>query len=821
MLSLLKNIAKLAVILVLAGYALIWILSPYVARHYISQYLKPQQLKLVEESVVRYNPFLSKLSIENLAISTVKGTNKEETQEVLALSSLMFQISAYRLILDQFYVSEFDISGLHVIIDRETGGEREALTVAGVTIPVISQKQGGADAVIPKEELPASNLLLQLLMSKMTLRDSSVVIIENGYRHILQLDNVDVDAVKASQLMQDFSLSLTGNLDGADIDISVHAALENGLGRLNIETEIEDIDINDFKHFARPHLDDLQGLITYQAKHNITLSEGLVSIEFIGLNIQSKGLTANKNAIYIELTEQEFKSERINIIAKTDSALRLSGESTLVFKGLNVYKETKEQVLVALKEVAFDQLRMTSEGGLYEVAINNVTTQDAFFSDNTESALPALTQFVSLAINDVMLTNTGLEINTVELAGLKSNVQLDEKKVLRNLIASIEELSSALSTESQATESQASVEEAVLDKSNDFSKSNVSAADADFSVKLNDFHLADHAEIYFSDSSVSPNYKRNVFLTNFSAGPFDTQQPDLNSVIAIKGRSNQYDNFDIKVDAKPFLELPTYLIDSKIKEVHLTDLSGYIKQALGYEIDSGQLDLEIQTKLIGTAIKGDAQILLRGIKLTSVDEHESGSLNEATSIPFNLALGMLKDSDGNVELNLPLSGDTSSPSFGLSGFLTLVVKRATIAAAKEYLTMTFVPYAGLVKVVMAADDYLLKVEINNLEYKAEEFEVPEDKEEFLADFAALLTDKSDLQVKLCGVASMADIGKISGASVTTKDDVQKLILISEQRAVNFKQYMVEEKKISSSRLLLCKPKVDLSSGAIPHIKFEI
>jgi hypothetical protein len=180
---------------------------------------------------------------------------------------------------------------------------------------------------------------------------------------------------------------------------------------------------------------------------------------------------------------------------------------------------------------------------------------------------------------------------------------------------------------------------------------------------------------------------------------------------------------------------------------------------------------------------------------------------------------MLKDGDGNVELDLPVSGDTNSPSFGFSGFITLLVKQATIAGAKEYLTMTFVPYASLVKIVMAADKHLLKIEVSDLNYSPKEFEVTEDQNAFITTFTELLKDKKDLQIKMCGVSTAEDLGQEKGKKLSI-DEIGALIRISEQRANNFKRFMVEEQGISSSRLLLCKPRIDNTMNATPHIMFE-
>ena len=167
-----------------------------------------------------------------------------------------------------------------------------------------------------------------------------------------------------------------------------------------------------------------------------------------------------------------------------------------------------------------------------------------------------------------------------------------------------------------------------------------------------------------------------------------------------------------------------------------------------------------------------------------------------------------------------MSGDINSPSCGFSGFLPLLVKQATIIGAREYLAVTLVPYAGLVTVVVVADRYMLKVQINNLDYPPTEDSVPFENDMFLSAFSSLLKDKPDLNVKLCGVSTAEDIGKERGSNISGPDDIRVLKSLAIKRAINFKEYMVEEKGIASSRLLLCNPKIDSSFGAIPHVKFE-
>jgi hypothetical protein len=180
---------------------------------------------------------------------------------------------------------------------------------------------------------------------------------------------------------------------------------------------------------------------------------------------------------------------------------------------------------------------------------------------------------------------------------------------------------------------------------------------------------------------------------------------------------------------------------------------------------------------------------------------------------------MLKDSDGNVELDIPLSGDTSSPSFGMSGFVSLLIKQATMMAAKDYLMTTFVPYANVISIAMTAGDYLLKIRFNDLEFPATKTELQPEHSEFLAQFSALLKDQADEHITLCAIAIAQDIGKDAGTKITDKKELSQLKKISLARMHAFKSYMVKTEKLASSRLLLCTPQIDSSIDAKARITF--
>ena len=341
-----------------------------------------------------------------------------------------------------------------------------------------------------------------------------------------------------------------------------------------------------------------------------------------------------------------------------------------------------------------------------------------------------------------------------------------------------------------------------------------------FHFSLDDFHLVNDGNIHFKDMSVSPIYQRNFTLSQLQFGPIDSNQPDQESKLSVRGKSNEYAHIKLDAIAKPFIEKPLYSLKGTLNEFSLPAVSSYIKEALQYEIKSGQLNVSLDAQLSGNDISGETNILLRGLDFTAADDQEANSLKDQTAIPFSVALGMLKDGDGNVELNVPLSGSTDDPSFGFSGFITLLVKQATMMAAKDYLMTTFVPYAKVISIAMSAGEQLLKVRFNDLTYTPTQIDLSAEQKNFAKQFSLLLKDKPDTQITICPIATAADINMTAGTEVTKKDDLQQLNDISISRFHHFKQYVIEHYQLDSSRLLLCTPQIDSSKEAKPRITFS-
>jgi hypothetical protein len=122
---------------------------------------------------------------------------------------------------------------------------------------------------------------------------------------------------------------------------------------------------------------------------------------------------------------------------------------------------------------------------------------------------------------------------------------------------------------------------------------------------------------------------------------------------------------------------------------------------------------------------------------------------------------------------------------------------------------------------MTAGDFLLKVRFENLSYQVKQLSVNKQQEPYIQHFVSLMKDKKKINVKICSLSVPADIGLKNGEEIHDKKLITQLLDIAKKRAENFKNHVVRYSNIASSRLLLCKPKIDNSKNAQPRIELSV
>jgi len=118
-------------------------------------------------------------------------------------------------------------------------------------------------------------------------------------------------------------------------------------------------------------------------------------------------------------------------------------------------------------------------------------------------------------------------------------------------------------------------------------------------------------------------------------------------------------------------------INASASGVELPPLSPYAVKYAGYGIERGKLSLKAKYLLERRQLKAENNIYLD--QLTFGARVESPT---ATKLPVTLAIALLKDRNGVIDVNLPITGSLDDPHFSLGGvllraFLNLITKVVT------------------------------------------------------------------------------------------------------------------------------------------------
>jgi hypothetical protein len=90
----------------------------------------------------------------------------------------------------------------------------------------------------------------------------------------------------------------------------------------------------------------------------------------------------------------------------------------------------------------------------------------------------------------------------------------------------------------------------------------------------------------------------------------------------------------------------------------MTRLTPYTATFAGRKIASGKLSLDLQYKIKQRQLQGENQVIMD--KLTLGERVESPT---AKDLPLDLAIAILQDSDGRIDLGLPVAGSLDDPTF--------------------------------------------------------------------------------------------------------------------------------------------------------------
>jgi len=830
----LKNIFITLCGLLLLAYLLIWALSPWIIKSQAKPILKEFSYQLEESSHLRFNPFTFTLSFDSLALTDLANENTHASIKQGHINLDSFGLLRNAIVFESV---SFDNAELEVSHASDT------LTVAGFAIELYEQAHSEEPAP-ETEDGPPSEWRVEILNFSIT--NFLTRLDHQEKHHALNLNQLSLDNVALSLSDQRGALSLNAQMNDAILAGQVKFGLQNEVGQANISLSLENFNPQPLIYLGGEIIENASANISAKIEQTITLSPDTIALDIQNLSLKieqlaatTAGVEASNSVIELSAKDAELAIEK-NTLSSLDGTLNIDLQGLAVSPAAESSSENKNTDtpekssdakaprIFTLSSLSLNEITLSlDEQKQVQLIVPQIVLKDILASDiGSESpADQPLFKTDSFELNNIAFNPNQLTIESAVLASFIAALHIDSEKNIANLVMPTKpksDTNSAPSESAQTLKSEANGTTDVPPEPQD----NSQQADASnqteegFRFSLGQFIIDGDSTFAINDESVNPAFSEDFTLSNISLGAFDSADRQSKSPYSLSFKAGQYANGSLKGSAAVFSEKLNLDLEAAVKEFSLPRISPYVRGQTGMDMLSGQLDNALSLTIVEDELDGISTLMLRGLEVETASDVKTGDIGEHAFIPLGLALGALKDSDGNIEMDIPLSGNVNDPDVGLNGFIYLVSQKAALAAAESYAINTFVPYANIVSLTKMAGEYALKVRIEDLIYEPAQVELSSEQSEFINGFVALLNQKPDLQVKACPFASAADL-ESGDIDLKDKDTVSQLKKIAKARGDHFKDAMIKQYGIASARLLICQATIDGSEEAQPRIEFNI
>ena len=200
-------------------------------------------------------------------------------------------------------------------------------------------------------------------------------------------------------------------------------------------------------------------------------------------------------------------------------------------------------------------------------------------------------------------------------------------------------------------------------------------AESSFSYNIGRIRIED-GNVVFADLSLTPKFMTRIHGLKGAVSNLSSEKKTA-AEIGLDGLVNQYGMVRIggSIDLTDFKRHTD--ITLAFRNVEMADVTTYSGKFAGRKIVSGKLSTDLKYRIQDTRLVGENQIIVDNLVLGEKVESP-----DAVNLPLDLAVALLSDSNGRIDIGLPVSGDLNDPQFSIGpliwkGVMNIIGKAVT------------------------------------------------------------------------------------------------------------------------------------------------
>ncbi|MES2185770.1 MAG: DUF748 domain-containing protein [Pseudomonadota bacterium] len=252
-----------------------------------------------------------------------------------------------------------------------------------------------------------------------------------------------------------------------------------------------------------------------------------------------------------------------------------------------------------------------------------------------------------------------------------------------------------------------------------------------------------NGRVEFADRFIKPSYTASLSELNGSLGTFasvaeagQVQMADLE----LRGKAEGTASLDVTGKLNPLAKPLALDIVGKVRDLDLPALSPYAVKYSGHGIERGKLSMDVAYQ-----VQPDGQLTARNSLVLHQLVFGEPVAGAPASLPVQLAVALLADRNGVIDLDLPISGSLNDPQFSLGP----VIVKALLNLLVKAVTAPF----SLLAHAFGGDDAAAQAAA--VDFAPGSATLSPEAQKRLGQVAKVLADKPSIDVTVTGTASLA------------------------------------------------------------------
>ena len=260
-------------------------------------------------------------------------------------------------------------------------------------------------------------------------------------------------------------------------------------------------------------------------------------------------------------------------------------------------------------------------------------------------------------------------------------------------------------------------------------------ASATNSKEVNDISIGkitlQGGKVDFSDYTIKPHYSTQLKDIGGRISALALQK-NKSADVELRGKLGSDVPFEIVGKINPSSENFFVDLSAKFRDMDLSPMTPYSGKYMGYTIEKGKLSVEVKYLIVKKKLVSQNKIFFD--QFTLGDKVES---KDAVKLPVKLAISLLKDRTGKIDLDIPVSGNLDDPQFSVWKIIIQILKNLIAKAATAPFALLGSMFGGGEEMSYVEFDYgIARVNGENLKK--------------LDNLVKALSDRPSLQIEITG-----------------------------------------------------------------------